>query len=90
MKKKILRALVLSCVLCLMSIVSKAQWVSIPDSNFAKYLNGAGFSQSAIRHPKFPARGLPGFGYFFGWKKSGEEVVDRIIAFSQFFIHHIY
>ncbi len=44
MQRNLLRTLVLSSVLCLMSFVSKAQWVSIPDANFRAWLNTNGFS----------------------------------------------
>ncbi len=38
MKSNLLRTLVLSSALCLMSFVSHAQWVSIPDTAFGSYL----------------------------------------------------
>ncbi|MES2622392.1 MAG: hypothetical protein V4615_16190, partial [Bacteroidota bacterium] len=40
MKTNLLRTTVLSCVLSLVSCISlQAQWVSIPDTNFGKWLN---------------------------------------------------
>ncbi len=44
MNKHLLRTVVLSCVLCLMFVVSKAQWVSIPDSNFGTWLDTNGYT----------------------------------------------
>ncbi len=43
--KNLLRSVVLSSVLCLMSFVSHAQWVSIPDTNFGTWLNTNNYSQ---------------------------------------------
>lgn len=41
MKKLILFSAFLFCT----TLLAKAQWVSIPDSNFGKWLNGSGYSQ---------------------------------------------
>ena len=44
MQKKFPRTILLSSFLCLMSFVSHAQWVSIPDDNFGTWLNSNGYS----------------------------------------------
>ncbi|MES2621304.1 MAG: T9SS type A sorting domain-containing protein [Bacteroidota bacterium] len=43
MKTNLLRTLVFSCVLCLVCLSLQAQWVSIPDTNFGKWLNTNGY-----------------------------------------------